>query len=102
MQFLVRTKSLMEPDFAADERDRLLAAERERAQVLADGGQADRPLEGTARARDDHPLGGFGTRKSCTRSSARCLRPSGPSRWRQPLVQRNLRQHAGDPPAKVA
>lgn len=101
MQFLVRTKSLLEPGFPAEQRDRVLAAERERAQALADGGKLigswGVPLERetitlweVADAAELHEVVSTLPGAKWARSVA------------TPLVQRNLRQHAGDRPDKVA
>lgn len=101
MLFLVRTKSLMEPGFPADERERVLAAERERAQALADGGKLignwKVPLERetitlweVADPAELHEIVSSLPAAKWAKSVA------------TPLVQRNLRQHAGDPPNKVA
>ena len=101
MLFLVRTKSLMEPDFAADEREGLLIAERERAQALANDGKLIShwkvPLERETITLWEVP-GPQELHEIVSTLPA--------AKWAKsvatPLVQRNLRQHAGDPPNKVA
>jgi muconolactone D-isomerase len=101
MQFLVRTVSVMPPDFPAEERRRLLALEQQRSNALSESGKLighwKIPLKGetvtlweVAGPEELHELVSSLPAAAWGKASA------------TPLVPRDLQQHSKDPPGKVA
>jgi muconolactone D-isomerase len=101
VQFLVRTKNMMPPDFPADEQERLLVRERERSKALSESGKLighwKVPLKDetvtiweVSGPEELHELVSSLPAAKWVKASA------------TPLVPRNLQQHAKDPPNKIA
>ena len=101
MQFLVRTVSTLPPDFAADERQRLVGLEQARSRELSESGKLvglwKVPLKNetvslweVSGPQELHELVSSLPAAAWAKASA------------TPLIPRNLHQHAKDPPNRVA